>query len=380
MLIALTANNQPFICTSNLQRDQLKKIRQAERFYCPQCKEEVLLKIGSIKIPHFAHKKKSACEQAFSEGETELHLLGKEQLYQMFLRLNMNVELESYIKELSQRPDLLVTDKQGKRYAIEFQCSPISSEKLQSRTNGYLSLQITPIWIFLTPSKMLTYSTTIRKLSISSTLQQQKSGTSSWNQFILTYNPTHQSFHYFSHLLHIHDNQFIAKCLTMPIAMQVFPFYEPAPLKSEDIKMFAQIYKASIQRYSHIKLLTSKKGINDHYLKACYELRLNPLKLPYYVGIPVLYAYSLPMTTLEWQVQLLYFACQRQRGLQAFTSRDCSDFLVSLKLTKTPDRMNALAAYITYFRAALGNSSSSLHDVERYLVNELLSNPKIEKI
>ena len=45
----------------------------------------------------------------FSEGESQEHLLGKQQLY-IFLQKHIeDVELEPYFKMLSQRPDLLVT-------------------------------------------------------------------------------------------------------------------------------------------------------------------------------------------------------------------------------------------------------------------------------
>lgn len=46
------------------------------------------------------------------------------------------VELEPFLKQLSQRPDLLVTIDEG-HFAVEFQCSTISHEKWHQRTMGY---------------------------------------------------------------------------------------------------------------------------------------------------------------------------------------------------------------------------------------------------
>ena len=67
------------------------------------------------------------CSQLFAEGESTLHLQGKIQLYEWFKKHGHQVKLEPYLKELSQRPDLLVTiDKE--QFAVEFQCSTISHE------------------------------------------------------------------------------------------------------------------------------------------------------------------------------------------------------------------------------------------------------------
>ena len=60
------------------------------------------------------------------------------------------VNLEPYLKELSQRPDLLVTIDE-EQFAVEFQCSTISHEKWQQRTMGYERNDIQAIWLFKLP-------------------------------------------------------------------------------------------------------------------------------------------------------------------------------------------------------------------------------------
>lgn len=116
-----------------------------EPYRCPECLEMVYIKKGSYKTTHFAHFKKCT-QQRFSEGETEEHLKGKQQLYDYLKCENEYVVLEPYLTELKQRPDLLWI-KNGKKIALEFQCSPISSQMLQKRTQGYLSRDICVIWI-----------------------------------------------------------------------------------------------------------------------------------------------------------------------------------------------------------------------------------------
>ena len=69
------------------------------------------------------------------------------QLYEWLQKHGHQVKLEPYLKELSQRPDLLVTlDKE--QFAVEFQCSTISHEKWHQRTMGYERNDIQAIWLF----------------------------------------------------------------------------------------------------------------------------------------------------------------------------------------------------------------------------------------
>lgn len=114
-------------------------------YYCPACKGGLIFKKGTINQSHFSHKSNSHC-QTFSEGETAEHMEGKLILYDWFLKENTDVQLEAFIPELNQRPDLLIHYKETK-VAIEYQCSPISIEKIRTRTHGYKKMNITVIWI-----------------------------------------------------------------------------------------------------------------------------------------------------------------------------------------------------------------------------------------
>lgn len=114
--------------------------KKSDNFSCPVCKEKVVLKKGTIMSPHFSHQKNSNCITLIEEGETEEHLLGKQQLY-FFTRSNKTL-VENYLPKIKQRPDLLY-----KNLAIEFQCSPININKLEHRIHGYEKQQIKSLWI-----------------------------------------------------------------------------------------------------------------------------------------------------------------------------------------------------------------------------------------
>lgn len=118
-------------------------------FFCPACKEKVFLKRGVKKAAHFCHYKTSTC-QSFSEGETPTHLAGKRFLYDFMKQSGFDVTLEAYLPEINQRPDLLVK-KAGQVVAIEFQCSPISIEKINQRTRGFQSAGYKVVWILGPP-------------------------------------------------------------------------------------------------------------------------------------------------------------------------------------------------------------------------------------
>ena len=105
-------------------------LKTSNTFSCTQCSEQVILKNGPIKIPHFAHTRNVSCTQAFSEGESEDHLNGKLHLYEFLQKHSSSVELEAYLPSLHQRPDLYVQSNVSK-FAIEFQCSQIPVTAIQ---------------------------------------------------------------------------------------------------------------------------------------------------------------------------------------------------------------------------------------------------------
>lgn len=110
--------------------------KEKESYYCPSCQGEVVLKKGSIKRAHFAHRHLTNCD-VFSEGETLEHLAGKF----LFAQWTKTGELEAYLPELKQRPDLLWGE-----IAFEIQCSPLSFERFLERTTNYQRHGYVPWW------------------------------------------------------------------------------------------------------------------------------------------------------------------------------------------------------------------------------------------
>ncbi|TFZ41235.1 hypothetical protein E4031_05120 [Vagococcus xieshaowenii] len=109
--------------------------KRGNKYYCPVCHKEMIIKIGAIKQAHFAHKHLYEC-QGVNEPETVEHIRGKALLYRWAIQKGLNVQLEYPMPQIDQRPDVWMED----RLAVEFQCSPLSIERLRERNEGYASI------------------------------------------------------------------------------------------------------------------------------------------------------------------------------------------------------------------------------------------------
>ena len=98
-------------------------------------------------MPYFRHKDKEECNYLYSESETQEHLQGKTDLYNWLLKQPnvTKVELEAYIPETKQRPDIMF-EWNGQKCVMEYQCTPIASEYYE-RHELYEACGIKDIWI-----------------------------------------------------------------------------------------------------------------------------------------------------------------------------------------------------------------------------------------
>lgn len=145
MLTAQTKSGTIFSLGTEHKKETLLIIRDNEEFFCPACGERVSLKLGNQRIYHFAHRSGTVCRDSY-EGETFYHMKGKLQLYQWLERQGIPVALEYYDSKIKQRPDI-VFQYDGDKYALEYQCSPISEEIFIKRTAAYYEHNYIPLWI-----------------------------------------------------------------------------------------------------------------------------------------------------------------------------------------------------------------------------------------
>ncbi|MFP3919695.1 competence protein CoiA family protein [Lysinibacillus telephonicus] len=369
MLVALTDRHEQVILNSSIPKTALKQLRQTTKFYCPQCKQQLQFKIGTFKIPHFAHNSNSLCDKYFSERETERHLLGKEQLYQFFHSQHIDVQLEPYLQNLKQRPDLLIKEG-GHRFAVEFQCSPISLEKKEQRNTGYERDFISPIWIPAQPVNK-EFQEGIMKISLPKQLQQFILS-SNQQQYIMLYDPTMRQFIYLSNLMFLRGNYFISKVQALPITNQKFPFYLPKVITRKEFSQYVWLYHAYTHNYLKSRVLLSRKGVNDLFLRSIYELRLNIQTLPKFIGVPVQESDAISLYTVEWQAALFYFLHIQQLQLSNMNNQAINYFL---KWASLPETKRTVCAVKNYCCILQSLSINHPHQpcLEMELTNQLYS-------
>lgn len=113
-----------------------------ERYFCPVCDTPVILKAGSVKVPHFSHHHILQCSRYLYKRESLLHLKLKHDLY-LKLKQRYDTAMEYYLESIEQIPDILIEHS----LALEIQLSRISPELILSRTSGYRKLGIRVIWL-----------------------------------------------------------------------------------------------------------------------------------------------------------------------------------------------------------------------------------------
>ncbi len=122
---------------------------EAEResfYYCPDCKEQLLLRQGEIKVHHFAHLAETQCK--YGSNESELHLWVKKSLYQWFSQSSLykQVSLERQCGDFI--ADLLLENKRSQKIAVECQVSNIEIDDFRKKTAKYSYQGIFTLWVF----------------------------------------------------------------------------------------------------------------------------------------------------------------------------------------------------------------------------------------
>ncbi|WP_042471240.1 competence protein CoiA [Bacillus ndiopicus] len=364
MLVAHTEQGELFVITLDTCLKKLQQLRQTTTFYCPQCKQPLQLKIGRVKIPHFAHIKSNACDASFAEGESAQHLLGKQQLFSFFQQRVENVVLESYLSPLQQRPDLFVTHY-NKHYAIEFQCSVIPYKQVFERTVGYERHAIVPLWLVKTPNKIPTFG--IRKISLSQFYQQFFMRYKE-QVYLITYDTVHSRFIYFSNLQYVQGRTWIANVQPLSLDAQSFPFFVPKPLTEQHLKEMFFLYQQHRASFFRTKILFNRKGLNDLFLRGLYEQRLNFEQLPNYIGIPISGGEAISLFSAEWQSHLFFFLHIFNLKLSQLDEQKIYAFLRWAKLPQSTEGFSAIKRYITFLcKIGVESITNKIEDTTLFL-------------
>ncbi|GLB58918.1 competence protein CoiA [Cytobacillus sp. NCCP-133] len=295
MLVAHTNEGERVNLAENQDLLTLKRLRKQTKFFCPECSEEVIMKVGTKRIPHYSHNKGSSCTESY-ERESEYHSTSKLILLNWLKEKGLNPVLEPYYPDIAQRPDIGVRYK-GIDYAIEFQCSIISEELFAKRSRSYFQSGIIPIWILAGKNISRIGN---NKISLSGFHYLFLRKTDSDNWVIPSFCPITKSF------INIHH--------IVPITVKnAFSTYQIKPLNKADLStLFCPKFHGQISKYEWYKELRKTKdflpqtrgAFKNKFLRELYTHSLSPIYLPPEVGLPVFQAPLIETSPIQWQSYL----------------------------------------------------------------------------
>lgn len=294
MLTAIRRDGTPFYLLPRLPKEVLQCERKKEEFYCPECKEQVLMKIGTHRIEHFAHQKGSQCVESY-ERESDYHLNGKLQLFHWLEIQSFHPELEPFYDSIRQRPDIGVSIC-NQNYVLEFQCSTIPPELMMKRTKQYRLKNYKAIWIMGGKNIKRKKGKQV-SLSNFDYLFLTKTSSGSWD--LPAYCSTSKCFILLKNITPITSKNALAHLSVIPI--QQFSFHELLN-PSVTVLFTKDDWKKEI-RTQKINFHLQGFQQND-FLKELYRCSLNSSLLPPIIGLPVQNAPIIETAPLIWQTYL----------------------------------------------------------------------------
>lgn len=260
-------------------------------FYCPECKEVVILKNGIFKKSHFAHKPQSQCFESY-EKESEVHLKGKLLLYALLKKHYRNVEIEKYFANIDQRADISF-EHNGGVYAIEFQCSTIPTKIVHKRTNGYIKAGIKPLWI-LSHKQLHTIGNHLFSLTAFHYAFLQKT---SANKLIIPFlNVDTVSLYILYHLLPITTRKTFALLALKPLRSNTLYELLNPPNNKMNFSFWLQ-ERENIKRYGNLKYSSFSKRFKEEIYRYGFHIE----NLPDFCGLPVKGGAKLSTSPIQWQ-------------------------------------------------------------------------------
>ena len=122
----------------NGNKVSISRAEKGKSYFCPICHEQLSVKKGKIKIPHFSHKPDSSCVEDWGDM-SEWHLAWQEKFPEECREIVLKKGDEVH------RADVCIEEK---KLVIEFQHSPISCEDFNRRNQFYTDCGYRLVWVF----------------------------------------------------------------------------------------------------------------------------------------------------------------------------------------------------------------------------------------
>ncbi|MCX8046370.1 MAG: competence protein CoiA family protein [Anoxybacillus gonensis] len=288
MFVALFKNGEVCSLLDDWTVEQLHVWRATESFFCPVCRKRVQLKIGKKRMPHFAHEAKCIIE---TERETIAHLQGKQQLYEWLLNERLEVGVETYLPHIQQRPDIFVVHQQ-KMYALEYQCSTISSSLFTKRTKAYMNANMIPIWIL--------HSSHVQRRGLFFRLSSFLWLFFNDQEMIPFYCSTQRTMSFLHHLIPLSATIAYGEWTTVPLHALSFSSLRKRMNRQQTALFDAWNIKKKQWRMSPLYYRT-----NRTFCRIVYEAHMTPSLFPHEAGIPLRHSYWFETPPFVWQTYML---------------------------------------------------------------------------
>ncbi|WP_088809307.1 MULTISPECIES: competence protein CoiA family protein [unclassified Listeria] len=277
------------ITVTKTNRDLLEKNKM--RYVCCCCQEEVILKNGDIKVPHFAHKKGGKCKTA-SEGESAKHLKAKELLLGWLSAQAFQVDLEHYFSEIKRQADLFVEGN----IVLEYQCSTIPIKEMIERTENYLSLSLKPYWILGQELTMRGGKYLFSAFQLAFLLKDKDLG-----YYLFCFHPEEKCFELIYHIHHYVGKYFFASSMKLPLSISL----EEMQAKIARIR-FKSLYIKRNRKMEreHLSYFYAKYKSKSMFSKQLYQSGYAILNLPSEIGVQLSRQFLTHTPALEWQFLL----------------------------------------------------------------------------
>ncbi|AOM04375.1 competence protein CoiA family protein [Bacillus cereus] len=298
IFIAKRENGEKIHLLYNCNEELLRRMRQQERFFCVACGKEVQMKLGKQKSWHFAHKKVDSC-LAFYEAESKYHMHGKELLYRWFKRQNFQVDIEYYLPEIKQRPDVFV-ERAGRKIAIEYQCANLAIEQLYKRTYSYWQAGIQVIWI-VGGNQLKKQSAYWMKFSSLMAFSLQ-----SYPQpLLIFFCPKQKSFMKCAFVTPFSTSVFFSHTIYLPTDATTFEMlFSPVPFGKERL---GEEWKKRKKNFRQNALPIWNYNYKS-LLRLLYQFKCTPASFPSEIGVPLPSAFAFQTNPFIWQA-FLYMKC-----------------------------------------------------------------------
>ena len=124
-------------------RVYIESARKGDKYFCPACKADLIIKSGDIVTSHFSHKARKLCDPWYKDRMSAWH----RKLQSLFPKDCQEVAVWDGNHSEVHFADVLFIHK-GEGHVLEFQHSPISRKEFVLRSCFYLNLGYRLTWVF----------------------------------------------------------------------------------------------------------------------------------------------------------------------------------------------------------------------------------------